>query len=557
MAEILQQRALVTALAETTFGTENPPSPSTDALLVDEPDFSVDINQVVRSFSRQSLSPLPNAAGRKVGQMTFAHEVRGTGTAGGTAPRVGRLLRACGYSETEITANGTTTNGRTDVTADAGNGGPATTWASGGANALIADASYRVRVTVGGISGTAEMRVTGGRSPDDQQTDASQARNAVFTETFCVENTTELGTITGAVVVDDATDPQNVDYDFTGLGGLTIGDVFEVTVLGIPFTVTVTVATPTGLGDDMVTAVAAHPAFGASNVAGVVTVTFAGDAASVVVTSGSTALTLDASGHTITPTWAGSQVLNDAFTAVTKPIGFEYDPISTGFPSLTIYMYFDGVLHKLTGARGTFTVEGTGGEIALFNFTFQGNFETVTDVALPAATFETQAAVQVELSQLHVNPDVDLAAAPTALTTAPNDCDTYEDQVNGTVSTLCAASFGLDQANEVNIRECINEADAFNGVVITGREPTGSMDPELELVATHNFWNILATADVLEWRVRVGTARGNIVRFESNSAQYVGLTYAERNGLRTLGVDLKFSGTAPNFSDDELQIAFN
>lgn len=556
MAEILTQRALVLAEIEVTLGVDPIPDPSTDALLVGEPDFSVDINLIERDFARQSISGLPVAAGRKIATMTFTHEIRNNGDTS-TAPRIGRLLRACGFAETQITANGTAVDGRADVTADSDNAGPATTWAAEGTEALLNDGNYRIRVTVGGASATAEMRVTGGATPDDEVSDSSQARDAVFTETFCSENTLENGTITGQVAIDDTTDPQSVTYDFTPLSGLVIGDVFEITVLGIPFTVTVTVATPTGLGDDMVTAVDAHPDFNASNVAGVVTVTFTGNAASTIVTSGTTALALGASGLSVVPTWTGNQVLNDAFSALTKPVGFEYTPVSTGFESITLYMYFDGVLHRLTAGRGTFTVDGPGGELGNFSFTMTGNYEVVTDAALPAATFEPQVPQQVELARLIVNPDEDLTAAPSDLTTAPNNCGTYENQLNGEIDDLCAASFSLDLGNTVSPRECINDPDAFKGVVITERNMTGSFDPELELVATHDFWNILATADVLAWEARVGTTRGNVVRFESDSVQYGGLSYADRDGLRVLEVDLQFSATAPNFSDDEILIAFN
>lgn len=559
MAEILFQRALVTAKIEVTFGVDPVPDPATDAILAADPDFTADITVIERNFARQSLSPLPIATGRKIAQMTFTAEARGTGDpAGVTTPRLGRLLRACAFSETQITADGTTL-GRTDVTADAGNTGPATTWASLGTNSIIQDGDYRVRVVLGGISATAKMRTSGGIFPDDQDTDSANDEDRVPTESFCVELISSVGAIAGAPTVDDATDPIIPVYDFTGASGFTVGDVWRVTVMGLRFTFTATGATATTLGDDMVTAVGAHALMAAVNTAGSVAVTLSGAFAGTAITSGTTALTLGASGHTITPTWTGSQVLNDAFTAITKPVGFEYDPVSTGIESVTIYMYFDGVLHRMTGARGTFTLEGTGGELALFNFTFTGNFETVTDVALPAATFETTIPVQVELAKLHINPDVD-ATAPAAQVPAADIapvCDTYEDEINGSTDELCAGSFGFDLGGEIQPRECINDADSFKGGVFTSRAPTGSIDPELELVATHNFWNLLATADVLGWQVQVGQLRGNVVRLESPSVQYAGLSYAERNGLRVLEADLRFAGSAPDFSDDEVKFAFN
>jgi len=559
MAEILTQRALVLAEIEVTFGVDPIPDPATDAFLVADPDFSVDITEIIRNFARNSLSPLPVAAGRKIASMTFVHEVRSNGSFdGSTPPRLGVLLRACGFAETAITTNGTT-NGRTDVTADSGNTGAVVTFAAGGNNAIIREGDYRLRTTLAGASATAEIRVTGGYFPEDQLVDAAQDEDRITTETFCVELISSVGTISGAATVDDATDPQSVVYDFTGLSGFSVGAVWRVTVMGLRFTVTATGTSATTLGDDVVAAVDAHSDMDAVNAAGVVTVdAFINTLASTVVTTAVTSLTLGASGHSVIPTFATDLDLNDAHTAVTKPTGTEYDPISTGFESVTIHMFFDGILHRMTASRGTFNVEGTGGELANFNFEFTGNFEVVTDAAIPSAIFETQIPVQVELAELVVNQDVD-ATAPAAQVPAADVfpvCDTYEDQINGSINSLCAASFNFDLANDVVIRECINEADAFKGVIITGREPVGSIDPELELVATHDFWGILSTADVLGWHVKVGTLRGNIVRFDSDSVQYNGLSYADRDGLRVLEVDLRFSGSAPAFEDDEIRISF-
>lgn len=558
MAQILTQRSLVLAKTEAVFGELETPSPSTDALLAQEPDFSIDFTQIERNFARQSISPLPIAAGRKIASISFQHEVRGNGDTG-TAPRVGRLLQSCGYAETQVTATAGVTNGNTAITAGAGNtgddmllaGGPT----QGGSNAVIADATYRARIVTAGGTGVAQLRVTGGRFEDDKVSDSSQEKDAVFTETFCLDPvTTQSGSFSGSAVVDDTTDPTSVTYDVSGYTNLTTGDTFRVVVLGIPFLVTLSTGTATDdLADDIASAIDAHPDFVAPNpAASVITVTFTGNAAPSTLTSGSTTITWGASGHTTTIGTFTTADLNDSWTVVTKPVGFEYTPVSTGFNSLTLFLYFDGILHRMSGARGTFTVEGTGGELALWEFTFTGNFETVQDAALPSATFETTIPSQVELAQLAVNKDVD--ETPTSLGVT---CDSWNNAINGTVSTLCAAAFSLDQANEVVPRQCINDPDSFNGVLITGRAPTGTFDPELELVATHDFWNILATADVLEWRVRVGTVRANIVRFESDSAQYAGLSYEDRDGLRVLSVDLRFSASSPSFSDDEILIAFN
>jgi hypothetical protein len=41
-------------------------------------------------------------------------------------------------------------------------------------------------------------------------------------------------------------------------------------------------------------------------------------------------------------------------TAVASPAGQTFTPITSTQQTLTIYCYYDGILHKLTGAMGTF-----------------------------------------------------------------------------------------------------------------------------------------------------------------------------------------------------------
>ena len=68
-----------------------------------------------------------------------------------------------------------------------------------------------------------------------------------------------------------------------------------------------------------------------------------------------------------------------------------YRPVSSSFSSATIYYNNDGILHKITGARGTFTITGTVGEIPTIEFTMMGIYNAPTDTAAPAATYSDQA----------------------------------------------------------------------------------------------------------------------------------------------------------------------
>ncbi len=246
----------------------------------------------------------------------------------------------------------------------------------------------------------------------------------------------------------------------------------------------------------------------------------------VVMTTGS-AFTL-AGGAQITPTVGTSFLVGDTYTIRLEPKRYEYTPTSDpdAMESLTLYLYLDGLLHKMTGARGTFTVEGKGGEYAKFKFEFTGNYIDPVDAVMPATpTYETQKPPMVELANLTIDG----------------------------VNTLYASSFSFDMGNDVVIRENINNAEGYAGALIVARAPTSSFDPEAELVADHDFFGKMKTGDEMEFEVHVGNTKGNVVTFYGPNVQYRSMNYGERNSIRTMDVQMALT---TNNADDEILIAF-
>ena len=64
-----------------------------------------------------------------------------------------------------------------------------------------------------------------------------------------------------------------------------------------------------------------------------------------------------------------------------------YAPISSSFESATIYFNVDGVFHKITGARGTFSLQMSVKQIPVLKFTLTGIYNAVTDSAAPTPTY--------------------------------------------------------------------------------------------------------------------------------------------------------------------------
>ncbi len=512
---ILTQRAVMLAKIETTVGVDPVPTSLLDAFLVGDPDYSIDPNVLERNFTRNDLSPLGVVIGRKVATMTFTHEIRGNGIQQSgllaDAPKITRLIRACGYSITAVAGAGTV-----GAVANATGNTVDPTWVAGGVSVDEDEVEYTVTVVLGGASATAEVRATANNADHDS--------TVMLSETF---SSTVTGTAPTMTLVTDASDPLAVDY--TVAGSFQAGDVLNAVVGGTTFSYTVIGGDTdaTGAANSLAALINAATDISASNSLGVVTVTFTGAKAGTVLTTAVTAFALGDTGGTITPTWAASLVLGDSWTVTVSPVGIRMDPISECPETITIYMYLDGVLHRLTGSLGTFTLNMESGAFGTASFTFTGQYNAVTDATMPLdAVFETTLPEQVELAEFKWDDD----------------------------SSLIVNALTYDQANNIVVRPDINNTDGFRGVRITGRNPTGTFDPEMILVADFDLWGDFATAARKKLSMRVGQTAGNIFWIKSPQLQMNSLGYGDREGLRTLDVSLRFSRVTGN---DEVRFLFN
>ena len=97
-------RRLLLAAVEQTYGTFESVA-ATDAILVSNLDCQpLDAGLIDRELVLPYFGQRPMIPGQRVGTVTFDVELAGSGTAG-TAPRWGRLLRACGFGETVVGAS--------------------------------------------------------------------------------------------------------------------------------------------------------------------------------------------------------------------------------------------------------------------------------------------------------------------------------------------------------------------------------------------------------------------------------------------------------------------
>jgi hypothetical protein len=221
-----------------------------------------------------------------------------------------------------------------------------------------------------------------------------------------------------------------------------------------------------------------------------------------------------------------SMILNDYYTVFIVPTGFMYHPTSDNQESMTIWLYMDGLLHKLTGAMGTWNVEAAAGSFGKINFTITGSYnDPVSADMLTSITYEMISPPQVELAYF------------------------YFDQYRH----LKAQQLTFDLANTVVPREDVNAEDGYAGVLITSRKPVGTMNPEMPRLHEVNLWSILSAGTFSSVQARFGTAAGNTVWMYSPALQLSGPTYGDRENIRTLQTNMNFCRIQ---GDDEIFFFF-
>jgi hypothetical protein len=108
------------ARQETTYGVYLAPA-GADALQVFNLKYNPheDLRAIEREIIRSSLNSEATLYGGALGGVEFDMELKGSGTAG-TAPRFGRLLRACGFQETVVPATSVTYRPQSSLAAHEG-----------------------------------------------------------------------------------------------------------------------------------------------------------------------------------------------------------------------------------------------------------------------------------------------------------------------------------------------------------------------------------------------------------------------------------------------------
>ena len=193
--------------------------------------------------------------------------------------------------------------------------------------------------------------------------------------------------------------------------------------------------------------------------------------------------------------------------------------------SLTIGVYIDGSLHKLTGARGSFTYQIEASSTPKFIFNFLGLCNAPTATAILTPTY----------AQL----------APTVA----NSTNTTAFQLHSYAGSL--SSFSFEQNNNLYYSELVGSSKK---VRITDRASSGSVSIESVGLGTKDFYSITKGTGTGNLTHQHGQTAGSKITFTASTTQLVNIGHGENEGYQMLDIDYR---ALPNSGNDEMELKFH
>nr|BAR33656.1 hypothetical protein [uncultured Mediterranean phage uvMED] len=202
-----------------------------------------------------------------------------------------------------------------------------------------------------------------------------------------------------------------------------------------------------------------------------------------------------------------------------------YAPVSSSFDSVTLYFFQDGVQQKVTGARGSFSINAELGAIPTISFTMTGIFNAPTDVTNATPTYQNQAK-----PVLFKNGN-----------TTSQQLFSYAGAVQ---------SFSFDQNNQSVYRELVG---GTKEVLITDRRPGGSIVLEAVTMATKNYFTAITGSATGNNTFQHGQTAGNIFTFSAPQTDLSAVSYSDSDGIQMLNFD--YTATPTTAGNNEYSLA--
>lgn len=236
------------------------------------------------------------------------------------------------------------------------------------------------------------------------------------------------------------------------------------------------------------------------------------------------------------PAWGALLLACGLAGAASTTVRYDFTPVSTGFSSVTIYWYDDGLLHKATGCLGNASFSLKVGEKPKMSFKFTGLYSTPTAVSNPSTTltaFKTpQAVVKANAGDLSFGGTHATGTAPA---------------IAGSPTVYPSQGLELDLGNSVNFTPLLSQET----VDITNRNVTGKVTLDLTAAQEAALMGTVEAATTQSVGLLHGTTPNQKVLLWLPSVQLVNPSKAESNGKRLVSFDLRCLPTAGN---DELRL---
>jgi len=227
-------------------------------------------------------------------------------------------------------------------------------------------------------------------------------------------------------------------------------------------------------------------------------------------------------GETIT---GGTSTATAVTSSVPTTVGNEFKLVSDSIPCLTQGNYEDGTRKLIKGSRGKVKIGFKSGEPVMLDLDFQGVEAGVTDTAFLAnVTYET--------------------TKPPVFLNALFSVDAYSAKIG---------EMDIDIGNVLAVRDDVNDVRGVLSFVITGRNVTGSFNPEMVTVAAYDFHTKWFSGAEMVVDCIIGSVAGNKFRIYIPKAQYTKVDDEDRDGLQLAKSAFCLNGSVTP-GDDEITI---
>lgn len=208
-------------------------------------------------------------------------------------------------------------------------------------------------------------------------------------------------------------------------------------------------------------------------------------------------------------------------------VSVAYYPRSESFAAATIYYIVDGVRHRITGARGTFELVASAGEIPTINFSFTGVYNTPEDVAMPAVNYANQATPSIF---------------------SENNSPAF--QFFSYAGILSSVQFDL--GNDIAYRALVGGGPR---AIIIDRQSNGAVTIETPSIDQKDYFSLAASNETYgNLTFQHGTTAGNIFTFSSTRVNLDSVEYGDSDGIAEL--NMPYTTVPSSVGGDEFFFVF-